>query len=87
MTCGSPNLSRLAYLRSLAIGSSAPRDRHFLHPKDEYPMVQVRLAVLNGEFSPRRISALKIADSGSGKCIGPVSAGAPADSTDRAIVP
>ncbi len=50
-------------------------------------MVQVRLAVLNGEFSPRRISALKIADSGSGKCIGPVSAGAPADSTDRAIVP
>ncbi|WP_176133870.1 hypothetical protein [Paraburkholderia hospita] len=30
-------------------------------------MPQVRVAVLNGEFSPRRISALKIADSGYGK--------------------
>jgi hypothetical protein len=30
-------------------------------------MVQVRVAVLNGEFSPRRICALKIADSGCGK--------------------
>jgi hypothetical protein len=52
-------------------------------------MVQVRVAVLNGEFSPRRISALKIADSGSGKCIGPASAGVlwPTDSTERAIMP
>ncbi|CAN7795406.1 hypothetical protein LJR267_009577 [Paraburkholderia hospita] len=52
-------------------------------------MVQVRVAVLNGEFSPRRISALKIADSGSGKCIGPASAGVlwPTGSTERAIMP
>ena len=52
-------------------------------------MVQVRVAVLNGEFSPRRISALKIADSGCGKCIGPASAGVlwPTNSTDRAIMP
>jgi hypothetical protein len=49
-------------------------------------MVQVRVAVLNGEFSPRRISALKIADSGCGKCIRPASAGVlwQTDSTDRA---
>lgn len=32
MTCRSPNLSRLAYLRSLAIGSCAPRDHHFYTP-------------------------------------------------------
>lgn len=32
---------------------------------------QVRVAVSNGEFSPRRISAFKIADTGYGKCIGP----------------
>jgi hypothetical protein len=52
-------------------------------------MVQVRVAVLNGEFSPRRISALKIADSGYGKCIGPASAGgySPTDSAHRAIMP
>jgi hypothetical protein len=52
-------------------------------------MVQVRVAVLNGEFSPRRIAALKIADSGCGKCIRPASAGVlrPTDSTDRAIMP
>lgn len=51
-------------------------------------MAQVRFAVLNGEFSPRRISALKIADSGYGKGIGPASAGGhlPTDSTNRAIM-
>ena len=38
-------------------------------------MAQVRVAVLNGEFSPRRISALKIADIDYGKCIGSASAG------------
>jgi hypothetical protein len=52
-------------------------------------MVQVRVAVLNGEFSSRRISALKIADSGYGKCIGPASAGgySSTDSAHRAIMP
>ncbi|AXF05618.1 hypothetical protein CUJ88_44920 (plasmid) [Paraburkholderia hospita] len=30
-------------------------------------MAQVRVAVVNGEFSPHRISALKVADSGYGK--------------------
>jgi hypothetical protein len=52
-------------------------------------MVQVRVAVLNGEFSRRRISALKIAFPGCGKCLGPSSAGglSPTDGTDRAIMP
>ncbi|HRO60409.1 MAG TPA: hypothetical protein PK177_14790 [Burkholderiaceae bacterium] len=36
-------------------------------------MVQVRVAVLNGELSPRRISALEIAASPHSKCIGPAS--------------
>jgi hypothetical protein len=38
-------------------------------------MAQVRVAVLNGEFSPRRISELKIAASGHGKSNGPQSVG------------
>ncbi|CAE6857514.1 hypothetical protein R69927_07340 [Paraburkholderia domus] len=38
-------------------------------------MAQVRVAVLNGEFSSHRILALKIADSRYGKCIGQTSAG------------
>ncbi|WP_321916684.1 hypothetical protein [Paraburkholderia sp. J11-2] len=38
-------------------------------------MAQVRVAVLNGEFSPRRVSALKIADTDYSKCIGSASAG------------
>jgi len=52
-------------------------------------MAQVRVAVLNGEFSPRRISALKIFDSGYGKCIGPVSVGGcrPTARMDRATMP
>ncbi|MFL9936875.1 hypothetical protein P0D88_49850 [Paraburkholderia sp. RL18-103-BIB-C] len=52
-------------------------------------MARVRVAVLNGEFSSHRISALKIADSRYGKSIGLTSAGGrwPADSTDRAIMP
>jgi hypothetical protein len=33
-------------------------------------MAQVRVAILNGEFSPRRISALEIADLRHGNCIG-----------------
>jgi hypothetical protein len=55
----------------------------------ERRMVQVRVAVLNGKFSPRRILALKIADSGCGKCLGPASAVvlSPTDSTHRAIMP
>ncbi|MFP3645820.1 ISKra4 family transposase [Paraburkholderia sp. SIMBA_054] len=43
-------------------------------------MAQVRVAVLNGEFSPRRISTFKTADSGYGKCTGPM------DTTDRAVM-
>jgi hypothetical protein len=48
-------------------------------------MAQVRVAVLNGEFSPRRITAFKIAGTGYGKGIGPASAGKqpPTDRTDR----
>ncbi|WP_454739968.1 hypothetical protein [Cupriavidus necator] len=36
-------------------------------------MVQVRVAVLNGELSPDRIYALEIAASRHSKCIGPAS--------------
>jgi hypothetical protein len=43
--------------------------------KGAHCMAQVRVALLNGEFSPRRISALKIADSRYGKCIGAASTG------------
>ena len=52
-------------------------------------MAQVRVAVLNGEFSSRRILALKIADTGSGACIGPTSADGrpPTDRTDSAAMP
>ncbi|SOE54386.1 hypothetical protein SAMN05446635_0712 [Burkholderia sp. OK233] len=52
-------------------------------------MAQVRVAVLNGEFSARRISALKIVASGYGKRIGPVSAGGrrPTARMDRATMP
>ena len=52
-------------------------------------MAQVRVAVLNGEFSPRRISTFKTADRGYGKCTGPASAGGrrPTDTTDRAAMP
>jgi hypothetical protein len=52
-------------------------------------MAQVRVAVLNGEFSPRRISTFKTADRGYGKCTGPASAGGrrPTDSTDLAAMP
>jgi hypothetical protein len=52
-------------------------------------MVQVRVAVLNGEFSPRRISALEIAASRHGKCIGAVSPGRhrPTNRTDHATLP
>lgn len=44
-----------------------------------------RVAVLNGEFSPRRITAFKIAGTGYGKGIGPASAGrqAAADRQNR----
>jgi hypothetical protein len=52
-------------------------------------MAQVRVAVLNGEFSPRRISALEIAASRHGKCIGAVSPGRhrPTNRTDHATLP
>ena len=52
-------------------------------------MAQVRVAVLNGEFSPRRISTFKTADRGYSKCTGPASAGGrrPTDWTDRAAMP
>jgi hypothetical protein len=52
-------------------------------------MAQVRVAVLNGEFSPRRISALKIAASRCGACVRAASAGEdrPTDRTDGAIMP
>jgi hypothetical protein len=40
-------------------------------------MVQVRVAVLNGELSPRRICALDVAASRHGKCIGGSTAGPP----------
>jgi hypothetical protein len=52
-------------------------------------MAQVRVAVLNGEFSSHRILALKIADSRYGKCIGPTSAGGRrrTDRTDSAVMP
>ncbi|NPT53989.1 hypothetical protein GNZ13_05045 [Paraburkholderia sp. 5N] len=52
-------------------------------------MAQVRVAVLNGEFSSHRILALKTADSRYGKCIGPTSAGGrrPTDRTDSAVMP
>jgi hypothetical protein len=41
-------MSRLAYLRSLAIGGSAPRDRHFLHQKDEYPLLRDYFGEVDG---------------------------------------
>jgi hypothetical protein len=52
-------------------------------------MAQVRVSVLNGEFSSHRILALKIAGSRYGKCIGPTSAGGrwPTDRTDSAFMP
>jgi hypothetical protein len=52
-------------------------------------MAQVRVAVLNGEFSSRRISALKIAESRYGKCVEPASAGGhpSTDGTDLATMP
>ncbi|MGU7771740.1 hypothetical protein ACV229_16410 [Burkholderia sp. MR1-5-21] len=52
-------------------------------------MAQVRVAVLNGEFSPHRISTFKTADTGYGKCVGRASAGRQPsmDRTDRAIMP
>jgi hypothetical protein len=51
-------------------------------------MAQVRVAVLNGEFSPRRISALKIAALSCGLCVRAASAGEyrPTDRTDGAIM-
>jgi hypothetical protein len=50
---------------------------------------QIRVAVMNGEFSPRRISALEIAASRHGKCIGAVSPGRhrPTNRTDHATLP
>ena len=56
-------------------------------------MAQVRVAVLNGEFSPLRISALEIAASRHGKCVGAAvcaaSAGGhpPPESADSASMP
>ena len=52
-------------------------------------MALVRVAVLNGEFSPRRISALKTAASRHSKCIGAASPGRhrPPNRTDRATTP
>ena len=52
-------------------------------------MAQVRVAVLNQEFSPRRVLALKVAARRDGGYIGPASAGRrrPADSTHRAAMP
>ncbi|MFL9862072.1 MULTISPECIES: hypothetical protein [Paraburkholderia] len=52
-------------------------------------MAPVRVAVLNSEFSPRRISALEIAASRHGKCIGAASPGRhrPTNRTDRATMP
>jgi hypothetical protein len=52
-------------------------------------MAQVMVAVLNGKFSPRRISALEIAAPRHGKCIGAASCGRhrPTNRTDRATMP
>jgi hypothetical protein len=52
-------------------------------------MAQVRVAVLNEEFSPRRISALRIAASPYGKCIGAALPGrhSPTESADNAAMP
>ena len=52
-------------------------------------MAQVRVSVLNGEFSSHRILALKIANSRYGKCIGPTLAGGhpPTESADSAAIP
>ena len=52
-------------------------------------MAQVRVAVLNQEFSPRRVLALKVAARRDGRYIGPALAGRPrpTDRTDRAAVP
>ncbi|NPT58280.1 hypothetical protein GNZ13_27895 [Paraburkholderia sp. 5N] len=52
-------------------------------------VAQVRVAVSNGEFSPRRISALAIAASRHGKCIGAASPGRhrPTNRTDRETMP
>jgi hypothetical protein len=52
-------------------------------------MVQVRVAVLKAEFSARCISALEIAASRHGKCIGAASPGwhRPTNRTDHATLP
>jgi hypothetical protein len=52
-------------------------------------MAQVRVAVLNGEFSPHRISALVIAASRHGKCIGaaPPRRHWPPNKSDAATIP
>jgi hypothetical protein len=52
-------------------------------------MAQVKVAVLNGEFSPRRNPVLQIADSNYGKRTRPasVSGRGPRDGTDRAAMP
>jgi hypothetical protein len=52
-------------------------------------MAQVRVAVLNEEFCPRRISALRIAASRYGKCVGAALAGRhrPTESTGSATMP
>ncbi|MFM0084433.1 hypothetical protein P0D72_36995 [Paraburkholderia sediminicola] len=52
-------------------------------------MAQVRVAVFNVEFSPRRISALELAASRHGKCIRAASLGRhrPTNRTDHATLP
>jgi len=52
-------------------------------------MALVRVAVLNEEFSPHRISVLRIAASRYGKCIGAASAGRHrlTESADSATMP
>jgi len=51
-------------------------------------MAQVRVAVLNGELSARRISALKAASSGHGSCVGAAALRqrGPTNSTDPATL-
>jgi hypothetical protein len=52
-------------------------------------LAQIRVAVLNGEFSPRRISVLEIAASRHGKCSVAASPGRhrPTNITDRSTLP
>jgi hypothetical protein len=52
-------------------------------------MAQVRVVVLNGEFSPRHISALEIAASHHDKCIEVASLGRhlPTNRTDHTTLP